>query len=522
MELQACLKKLIELQGSDLYISSGAKPMVRVEGKISPLSDEVLDKEHAQKMIYASLQESQIEEFEKTLEPNIALHIHNTGRFRINVFQQRSGIALVARHIKTEIPSLDELGLPEQLKEFVTEPRGLILLVGGTGTGKSTTLASMIDYRARNQSDHILTVQDPIEFIHEHHKSLINQREVGLDTHSYAAALKNAMREAPDVIMVGEIRDAATMKHALMYAETGHLCLSTLHANSANQALDRIVNFFPFDVRNQILADISLYLRVIIAQRLCDGVDGKRVATTEIMINTPHISDLIQKGKLHDIKAAMGKSRHLVHQTFDDDLYKLCLDGKISQKEALRNADSRTNLALMFRQNKEKFVTDETATGMEVSFNNDAPFDEYEYFRIQPLKVDDELRPDQVKLLSKAILAALKGKGLRFSNEKAEIVVQYMYELKDIEGPQLESTKIRRRTLSERMVVPKKDAVLTINIRDVEANGDIWRLSLTRRLSDKLQTQEDYNKDIAKILKKFPPKEDEIKTALRTAARKSS
>ena len=519
MELQACLNKQIELQASDLYIASGAQPMVRVEGKMFPISDEVLDRARARKMIYAILDEDQIQEFEKTLELNIALHLPKTGRFRINVFKQRSGISLVSRHIKTDIPTIDELGLPEQLKEFITEPRGLILLVGGTGTGKSTTLASMIDYRARRQSDHILTVEDPIEFIHENHKSLINQREVGLDTHSYEAALKNAMREAPDVIMVGEIRDATTMKQALMYAETGHLCLSTLHANSANQALDRIINFFPFDVRNQILADISLYLRVIVAQRLCEGVDGKRVATAEIMINTPHISDLILRGRLHDIKEAMSKSRHLVHQTFDDDLYRLCLDGKITQKEALRNADSRTNLALMFRQNKEKFVTDATEKGMEISYNKEAPFDEYTRFRIQPLKVNDEQRADQVKLFSKAILATLKDKGMKFQNSKADIVVQYMYELNDIDGPQLEASKIKRRTLSDRMAVPKKDATLTINIRDIEADTDIWRLTLTRRLTDKLQTQADYNDYIALIFKKFPPEKEQIHTMTKSASK---
>ena len=311
MDMQSYLKTLIDLEGSDLYIAANAVPMVRVEGKISRLSEKILDNDEATRMIYSILAEPQIEEFEKMLELNLALHLPEIGRFRINIFKQRSGISLVARHIKTEIPSIDELGLPEQLKEFIMEPRGLVLLVGGTGTGKSTTLAAMIDYRARQQADHILTVEDPIEFIHQHHQSLINQREVGLDTHSYAAALKNAMREAPDVIMVGEVRDAATMKHALQYAETGHLCVSTLHANSANQALDRILNFFPHDARDQLLTDVSLYLRAIVAQRLCDGVDGKRVATAEIMINTPHISDLINKGKLHDIKAAMSKARPL-------------------------------------------------------------------------------------------------------------------------------------------------------------------------------------------------------------------
>ncbi len=518
MELHAYLNNLIELQGSDLYISAGAMPMVRVEGKISSLSSKNIDKKKAVKMIYAALTEAQIKEFEENLELNLALHIHETGRFRINIFQQRAGISLVARHIKTDIPSIDELGLPEQLKEFILEPRGLILLVGGTGTGKSTTLASMIDYRTRLQSDHILTVEDPIEFIHQHHQSLVNQREVGLDTHSYASALKNAMREAPDVIMVGEIRDAATMKHALMYAETGHLCVSTLHANSADQTMDRILNFFPLDARNQILQDLSLYLKAIVAQRLCDGVDGKRVATTEIMINTPHISDLIHKGKLHEIKAAMNKARHLVHQTFDDDLYTLCLNGKITQEEALRSADSRTNLALMFRQNKQKFITDETAAGMEITYNKDAPFDQYRRFRIQPLKVSDDHRPDQVTLLSKAILAALKQKGLRFSNEKADIVLQYVYELKDIDGPQLESTS-RRRTLSEKAVTPKKDETLTINIRDIKNDTDVWRLVVTRRLSKDLQKQADYNEDIAYILDKYPPDIDNIPKVPRATAK---
>ncbi len=326
------------------------------------------------------------------------------------------------------------------------------------------------------------------------------------------------MREAPDVIMVGEIRDAATMKHALMYAETGHLCVSTLHANSADQTMDRILNFFPLDARNQILQDLSLYLKAIVAQRLCDGVDGKRVATAEIMINTPHISALIHKGKLHEIKAAMNKSRHLVHQTFDDDLYTLCLNGKITQEEALRNADSRTNLALMFRQNKQKFITDETAAGMEITYNKDAPFDQYRRFRVQPLKVSDEHRLDQVTLLSKAILAALKQKGLRFSNEKADIVLQYVYELKDIDGPQLESTS-RRRTLSEKAVIPKKDETLTINIRDIKNDTDVWRLVVTRRLSKDLQKQADYNEDIAFILDKYPPNIDDIPNVPRATAK---
>jgi len=509
MDLSNYLVTLIKMQGSDLYISSGAVPMVRVEGLIQPLNHEEFSAEKAESMIFEALTDAQRQEYEDNLELNMALHVPDAGRFRINIFQQRVGIGLVARHIKTDIPSIAELGLPEQLKEFISEKRGLMLLVGGTGTGKSTTLASLLDHRAKTQAGHILTIEDPIEFIHQHHKSLINQREVGIDTHSYEIALKNAMREAPDVIMVGEIRDANTMKQALTYAETGHLCVSTLHANTANQALDRIVNFFPHDAHDQILMDVSSYLKVIVAQRLCVGVDGKRVATAEIMVNTPHISDLIQKGKLYEIKAAMNQSRHLVHQTFDDDLFRLTLEGKITQKEALLHADSKNNLALMFRQNRHR-LGESAETGKlgkrEVSYNKNAPFRQYRSFRIQAVSNGDDLKGQHVVFLSKALLAAFKAKGMEYDKEDADIEVQFMFELEHVDNHRLENVDNVRNKRAENAGDAQKEAILNINIRDLKNNTDVWRLNVSHQLANASHDQKAYESEIRKLLKSYPPK----------------
>jgi len=513
MDLSNYLVTLIKMQGSDLYISSGAVPMVRVEGLIQPLSTEEFSPEQAKTMIFAALNDSQRQEYQDNLELNMALHVPDAGRFRINIFQQRVGIGLVARHIKTDIPSIEALGLPEQLKEFISEKRGLILLVGGTGTGKSTTLASLLDYRAKTQSGHILTIEDPIEFIHQHHKSLINQREVGIDTHSYEIALKNAMREAPDVIMVGEIRDANTMKQALTYAETGHLCVSTLHANTANQALDRIVNFFPHDAHNQILMEVSSYLKAIVAQRLCIGVDGKRVATAEIMVNTPHISDLIQKGKLYEIKAAMNQSRHLVHQTFDDDLFRLTLEGKITQKEALLHADSKNNLALMFRQNKHRLGESAEAGKLgkrEVSYNKNAPFRQYRSFRLQAVSNGDELKGRHVIFLSKALLAAFKAKGMEYEKEDADIEVQFMFELEHVDNHRLENVDNARNKRTDKATDAEKEAILNINIRDLKNNTDVWRLNVSHQLADASHDQKAYESEIRKLLKSYPPKKRNV------------
>jgi twitching motility protein PilU len=285
MGLSEYLVEMVDQQASDLFISVGAPPMVNVEGKMSALGNKVVDEESARALVYSVLTDKQVKTYEKELELNMALEVPDAGRFRVNLFYQRGAPAAVCRYIKDQMPSVAELGLPEKLNELIMSERGLILVVGGTGTGKSTTLAAMIHHRAQNREGHT------IEFIHSHGKALVNQREVGIDTHSYANALKNALREAPDVIMIGEVRDQDTMQHAMAYAETGHLCVATLHANNANEALERIINFFPEMAHKQILMDLSLHLIAIVSQRLCIGVDRKRVAVMEMMFNTGHVSD---------------------------------------------------------------------------------------------------------------------------------------------------------------------------------------------------------------------------------------
>lgn len=345
-ELKHYLKIMQEKDGSDLYLSTGAKPSLKAHGKLIPVEDTPLGKGIVKSLAYDILNQDQKDEFEKKLELNLAVSESGIGRFRVNMFIQRAEVAMVIRSIETEIPQMDSLGLPEVLKNIVMEKRGLVLLVGATGSGKSTTLASMIDHRNRNSHGHIITIEDPIEFVHSHKNCVVNQREVGVDTLSYEEALKNTLRQAPDVILIGEIRAQETMEHAIAFAETGHLCLSTLHANNANQALDRIINFFPEERRNQLLLDLSFNMKAIISQRLIPTIDGKRAVAVEVLIGTPLVLSLIQRGEIESIKAIMEKSTNLGMQTFDQALEKLYFEGKISLEEALRNADSKNNLRI--------------------------------------------------------------------------------------------------------------------------------------------------------------------------------
>ena len=301
------------------------------------------------KIAYSLMDENQIEVFEHQLEYNMAISIHEVGRFRVNCFKQRGEIAMVIRAIKSEIPTIEELKLPEILKRIINEPRGLVLVVGSTGSGKSTALAAMIDHRNETQAGHILTIEDPIEFLHRHKKSLVNQREVGFDTHAFRNALKNAMREAPDVILIGEILDASTMEAAITFAETGHLCLANLHSNNADQTLERILNFFPEATHKNILMNLALNLRAVISLRLVVGVDGRRMPATEVLINTPMIRDLIRRGQIHQLKEAMDTSLDEDIHTFDQSLFRMYKDGKITLDEALLKADSRDGLALKIR-----------------------------------------------------------------------------------------------------------------------------------------------------------------------------
>ncbi|MBL1292849.1 MAG: PilT/PilU family type 4a pilus ATPase [Thiotrichales bacterium] len=346
MEFKDYLKILVLKEGSDLYLTTGAHPSIKMQGVLTPIEGTPLPPGRVRAMAMALMDEEQQTSFEHTPEMNLAISEHGIGRFRVNIFQQRHEVGMVVRSINTVIPSLENLGLPQILKKQIMEKRGLILFVGGTGSGKSTSLASLIDYRNTNSGGHIITIEDPIEFVHSHKKSIINQREVGFDTNSYTDALKNTLRQAPDVILIGEIRDRETMEHAIAFAETGHLVLSTLHANSANQAFGRIINFFPEERRQQLLSDLSLNMRAFISQRLVQTLDGKRAAAIEILLGTPIVKDLILKGEIEQIKDIMTKSENLGMQTFDAALYKLYKDGKISLEEALRNADSQNNLRL--------------------------------------------------------------------------------------------------------------------------------------------------------------------------------
>ncbi|QBQ55128.1 PilT/PilU family type 4a pilus ATPase [Nitrosococcus wardiae] len=352
MEFKDYLKILVAHDGSDVYLSAGAPPCAKFHGLLKPLEKKALTSNDIKEIAYGIMNEEQTAEFENKPEMNLAISETGIGRFRVNIFKQRSAVSMVIRNIKTTIPNADNLGLPPILKEVVMSKHGLILFVGATGSGKSTSLAALIDHRNNHSAGHIITIEDPIEYIHHHKKSIINQREVGVDTDCYEDALKNTLRQAPDVILIGEIRDQNTMEHAIAFAETGHLCLSTLHANNANQALDRIINFFPEDRRSQLLLDLSLNLRAFVSQRLVPTIDGKRTAAIEILLGTPLVRDLIHRGDIHAIKEVMEKSENLGMQTFDSALYKLYITGHISVEEALRNADSPNNLRLKINLSK--------------------------------------------------------------------------------------------------------------------------------------------------------------------------
>ncbi|MCX4187814.1 PilT/PilU family type 4a pilus ATPase [Methylophaga sp. OBS4] len=343
------LRLMADKEASDMFFCTGTEPHIKIEGVIRPVGTQRLAPGDVKEMAYSLMNEEQAKEFENTLEMNFAVPLKGVGRFRVNIFRQRGECSIVIRYIKTKIPSFDDINLPTILGDVVMEKRGLVLVVGSTGSGKSTTLAAMIGHRNRNSSSHILTIEDPLEFVHHHERSIVQQREVGIDTLSYANALKNALREAPDVILIGEVRDMETMKHAINYAETGHLCLATLHSNNANQALDRIINFFPETLHRQLLMDLSLNLRAIISQRLLPTQEGVRVPAVEVMLNSPYIAELINKGDISGIKEAMRDSNEIGTITFDQALMSLYKAGKITEQEALRNADSRNDLSLAIR-----------------------------------------------------------------------------------------------------------------------------------------------------------------------------
>ncbi len=348
-DIHALLKRLVDFDGSDLYLATGAPPSAKFSGELTALSDRPFKPGEVAAIADSLMDDEQREEFHRELELNTAISPAGIGRFRLNFFIQRNEVSIVARNIQTEIPNIDKLGLPDILKEVIAAKNGLVLFVGGTGSGKSTSLAALIDYRNRLRGGHIITIEDPVEYVHQHKKCIVNQREVGVDTQSFHKALKNTLRQAPDVILIGEIRDRETMEHAVAFAETGHLAISTLHANNANQALDRIINFFPEERKHQLLQDLGNNVRAIVSQRLIPTVDGKRCAAIEILLGSHTIKQMIMKDQLSDIKEAMQKSENQGMKTFDSALYDLAMEGRITREEALKNADSANNLRLRFK-----------------------------------------------------------------------------------------------------------------------------------------------------------------------------
>jgi twitching motility protein PilU len=373
--MQQLLALMKEKGGSDLFITAGFPPAIKINGQMTPVGDKVLPPEASAMMLRAIMNDRQIKEFESTNECNFAISPPNVGRFRVNAFVQQGRVGGVLRTIQTEIPSFEQLKLPEQLSRIVMEKRGLVLMVGGTGSGKSTSLAAMMGYRNKHSRGHIITIEDPVEYVHPHIGCVITQREVGADTHSWDAALKNTLRQAPDVILIGEIRTRETMEYAINFAETGHLVLSTLHANSANQAMDRIINFFPEEKRGQLLMDLSFNLKAIISQRLIRREAGGRVAAIEIMLNSPLIADLIFKGEIHELKAVMGRSNEQGMVTFDQALFRLFEAGEIGYEEALRNADSQNELRLNIKLNskraRQNLLEDEGVKGLKMHSEDD-------------------------------------------------------------------------------------------------------------------------------------------------------
>lgn len=373
MDINPLLKALMEHKGSDLFITVHRPPCIKINGKITPVTKSMLTPTQVEDLIHSSMTEKQMKEFEENKECQYAISVENIGRFRASAFYQRNQPGLVVRRIETKIPTTEELKIPNILNELAMKKRGIIIFVGATGTGKSTSLAAMIGYRNRNSAGHIISIEDPIEYVHRHDKCIITQREVGIDTESFETALKNTLRQAPDVILIGEVRSKETMSNAITFAETGHLCLCTLHANNANQAIDRILHFFPKEEHSRVLMDLSLNTRAIIAQQLVPTKDGKgRRAAIEILINTPLISDHIRKGEVHLLKELMARSRELGMQTFDQALFDLYVEGEISYEDALLYADSANDLRLKIKLHEKDAdsLTDST-DGLQVEMDDD-------------------------------------------------------------------------------------------------------------------------------------------------------
>ncbi|MGD9660082.1 MAG: PilT/PilU family type 4a pilus ATPase [Porticoccaceae bacterium] len=502
MTLNELLSEVVVRGGSDLFLSVGAPPMIKVEGVVSPCGDSKLTEEHVDAMIRTITDEQQQARFADSHELNMPLSLGAVGRFRINLFRQRGYPAMVARFIKSSVPAVAELGLPALLNTLILEDRGLVLLVGGTGTGKSTTLAAMINYRARLKTGHILTIEDPIEYLFEHQQSLVNQREIGVDTDSYAIALKNAMREAPDVIMIGEVRDMETMKQAISYAETGHLCLTTLHASNAAHALDRIKNLFPDTAQKQLRSDLSSHLRAIVSQRLAIGKDGKRVAVVEVMLTTPLIQELIYQDRGAEIQDAMIQARALGCQTFEDHLFELVQQDRISPQEALHHADSKTNLTLRFRL-EGTGAQKRPQVPLNVRYCAKTAFRDIATYKIKPVKLvaEDSSRNN---LIEKGIRLAMKAKGLHENEARPDVEIRYLVcdGRSDLLIGGVEfAVKAHTATMTDSDI----DGALEVSIIDMTTTKPVWVAVASSKLLRELRDDDSLSGNFLELFSEFPP-----------------
>ena len=497
-ELMIMLESMVVLKASDLYLNAGAPPTFKVNGELRVITEKPLEPDYIYKLVTAVLDDEQRQRFDTQLELDISLQLKKGGRFRLNIYRQKGSLALVARHIKEIIPGIDELHLPSTLKDLVMAKQGLVLVVGGTGVGKSTTMAAMINYRNENKDGHILTVEDPIEFIHQHKKSLVSQREIGVDTHCYSDALKYALREAPDMIVIGEIRDADTAKQALRFAETGHLCLATLHATTASSAIDRLVNFFPPDAHHQVHQDLAFHLHAVVAQRMANGIDGKRLPAVEMLVNNAYIAALIEKGDTTAIRQAMAKDSSDNCQTFDDAIYQLVVDGLISKEEASRLTDSQVDFSLRFRLSS-------THAAVRVFHNKhdwlapQANFSQYHRIAVSAKRVSKNFQPDLETLLLQGIQTELRMKGYEITSSNPDLQLKFSFDLHTASQSEITSLDGFGETLPS-----AAESGLAIQVSDPATGSIVWKMTATGP-GEKLRfSEQDIQEELSTLLANFP------------------